>query len=209
MRSNTIWCVFLYLIVSLGLSASNRFQAGLEVNIESPKPGEAIQGLVQITGNTDIERFVSSELAFSFSNDQTQTWFYIKNSSEPVRNDVLGEWDTSTLTDNTYTLRLTVVRKEGEPIVVIVEGIRVRNYSPIETSTPTKPPEIVPDEPEASNPTPILPTNTPPPTATLTPLAKNPAELSPAQIKSSTIRGGILAVLFLIILGLYWAARRR
>lgn len=209
MRYNAIWCVFLYLTVSLGLSASNRFQAGLDVNIQSPSPGEAIQGLVQIIGNSDIEGFVSSELAFSFSSDQTQTWFLIKNSSVPVRNAGLGEWDTSTLTDNTYTLRLTVFRKEGEPIAVIVEGIRVRNYSPIETSTPTPTPEIVPDEPEESASTPVPPTNTPPPEATLTPLAKNPAELSPVQIKSATIRGGILAVLFLIFLGLYAAARRR
>lgn len=209
MRYNSILYVFLDLIVSIGLSASIRFQAELDVNIQSPNPGEAVQGLVQIIGNTDIEGFASSELAFSFSSDQTQTWFLIKDSSQPVRNDVLGEWDTSTLTDNTYTLRLTVFRKEGEPILVIVEEIRVRNYSPIETATPTITPVNGSDEPEESTPTPLLPTSAPPPKATLTPLAKNPAELSPAQIKSSTIRGGILAVLFLIFLGLYSAARRR
>jgi hypothetical protein len=209
MRAKAILSTFLYLITLIGLSASSKFQAETEGNIQSPHPGEAIQGLVQISGTTIIDGFSSFELSFSFENDSTNTWFLINRSQEPVDNDVLGEWDTSVLSDGDYALKLSINRLENSPIIVLVEGIRVRNYSPIETGFPTEVPTAISSAQTKNAPTTSPPTNTSAPQFTPTPLFKNSAEIAPLQIYSSVRRGAIIAALILGILGLYAASRRR
>src|SRR4030042_555849 len=106
-----------------------------DVVIVDPQPGQALQGVVAIMGRTSLSGFRSAEILFGYSNDPSQTWFFIAESTTPVDAGLLAEWDTSTLTDGNYTLRLVVNRTDGSRVVVIVPGLRVRNYSPVETST--------------------------------------------------------------------------
>jgi hypothetical protein len=208
MRSKAILCVCLYLITLFSLTAAKALQVSSDAAIQSPLPGEAVQGLVQIIGSTLIEDFSSFDLAFSFENDVTETWFLITQSQSPITDDILGEWDTSVLSDGDYSLRLTVHRIETSPIEITIEGIRVRNYSPIETDTPSKP---------ANSITPTVIENTPTtkasgisqsPLSTPTPLAKNPAEINPQEIESSIQKGAIFAGIFLLGLGLYALTRK-
>ena len=97
MRIKATLSTFWYLITLICLTAANPLQDTVNASIQSPLPGEAVQGLVQIKGNALIEGFSSYELAFSFGNDVTETWFLIIQSQSPVSDDVLGEWDTSVL----------------------------------------------------------------------------------------------------------------
>ena len=83
--------------------------------------------------NTTLEGFQSAELDFGYLNDPTQTWFLITLSSEPLSGGKITEWDTTTITDGNYTLRLVVTQQDGNQVVATSEGIRVRNYSMIET----------------------------------------------------------------------------
>ncbi len=209
MRLKMIWLLCLCLTISLSLVAAKPFQTNFEVIIRSPRPGEAVQGLVQITGSTLVEGFISYELSFSFEDDPTGTSFLIQQSKEPVNKYVLGVWDTSVLTDGTYTLQLMVERQGGAPISTFVEGLRVRNYSPIETHTPSPLQTFDTQDDLFTTPSSIQPAHTPSPKPTLTPLAKNPAELHTSQITSAMVCGGILAVIVLGLLGFYVTARQR
>ena len=209
MRLKTIWLLYLCLTTSLSLVAATPFQTSFEVIIRSPQPGEAVQGLVQISGSTRVDGFISYELSFSFEDDPTGTSFLIQQSREPVNYDVLGEWDTSVLTDGTYTLKLLVERQGGAPVSTFVEGLRVRNYSPIETHTPNPLQTFVLQDALNTTPSSIQTAHTPTPKPTLTPLAKNPAELHTSQITSAMVCGGILAIIVLGLLGFYVTARQR
>ncbi|MGD8458190.1 MAG: hypothetical protein PVF83_17570 [Anaerolineales bacterium] len=203
MHSKANLCISWYLITFLGLIAANSLQVSPDASIQSPLPGEAVQGLVQIKGSTLFDDFSSYELAFSFGNDETETWFLISQSTIEVDNDILGEWDTSVLSDGDYSLRLIIHRIETTPVVILIEGIRVRNYSPIETDTPSE--VLITNSPTLVDTTPTsqAPTKTQLPLESPTALPKNPAEITPDNITSSIQRGVIYTLIFLISLGLY------
>jgi hypothetical protein len=174
--------------------------------IQSPAPGRALQGAVSIIGNSQIPSFVSSELSFSYSGDPTGTWFLIQESSQPVANGLLAQWDTSAITDGVYHLRLVVTLQGGSQTQAVVTGLRVRNYTPVETETPT------PVTPTAT----LVPGNTPVPTLTATspakptptPLPTNPAEITRSDVISSMGKG-VLAVLGLFALMAVFALLKR
>ncbi len=183
-----------------------------DVVIVSPQPGEAIQGVVAIMGKTTVSGFRSAEVLFGYVNDPSQTWFFIAESMTPVDAGQLAEWDTSTLTDGNYTLRLVVNRTDGSRVVVIVPNLRVRNYTPVETSTPTPfyTPTASATPPPGGGPNPTvtaLPSTTPVP-PTITPLPTNPAILSQGNISTSLLRGAAGTGIALAGLGLYLLIRK-
>lgn len=168
--------------------------------IVSPRPGEALQGRVTITGSSDTIGFASYELAFAYPADSTGTWFLIAQSNQPVQDGTLGEWDTSLVTDGDYTLRLRVLLDDGSSLEVLVPDLRVRNYTPVETPTPA--------------PSPVFPTRTlsavtsslPAPTST--PLPPNPAALTAGRLLSGLGYGALAAVALLFLLFIYTRLRR-
>lgn len=175
--------------------------------IQSPVPGQALQGNVDVLGNVEIDGFEYAEIVFGYSGDPTNTWFLIQHLPEPVAGTVLVTWDTTKITDGTYDLMLVVQRTDGNKMSHTIERLRVRNYTPVETNTPT----------------PVTPTSTPlpgalpTPTTTLTaspqptptPLPTNPARLTSKDINQSLERG-ILAVFGLFtIAGLYLLIKKR
>jgi hypothetical protein len=183
-----------------------------DIVIVAPQPGQALQGVVAIMGRTTLSGFLSAEVLFGYANDPSQTWFFIAESTTPVDAGLLAEWDTSTLTDGNYTLRLVVNRTDGSRAIVIVPGLRVRNYSPVETSTPT--PLFTPNA--SATPLPggnvkstqqVLPSATLA-APTLTPLPTNPAELSQQDISRNLWRGAAGTGIALAAIGLYLAIRK-
>ncbi len=82
-------------------------------SIESPVTGQAVQGSIAIRGSTGMDRFQSYEVNFSYEGDPTLTWFLIQEGTTPVQDGVLAEWDTTTITDGDYTLRLLVTLNDG------------------------------------------------------------------------------------------------
>lgn len=134
--------------------------------ITQPARGEALTGLVTISGTATHPSFVGYDLAFAYASDSTDTWFPL---GEPVQTPViesrLALWDTLAISDGDYRLRLRVWLQDGTDLVAIVEGLRVRNHSLVETSTPGPVPTSGPT-PTVVPPTPTLrPTTTPSPAA--------------------------------------------
>jgi hypothetical protein len=113
----------------------------------------------------------------------------------------MGAWDTNLITDGNYNLRLVVILQDGTRVDTAVTGLRVRNYSPIETSTPTPvtpTATLSPGERPTATATPV-PTITPTPT----PLPTNPAEMTTHQITGSLWKGALGAIVVFLILGIY------
>lgn len=180
------------------------------VAILSPSRGQALQGSVPIVANTAVDGFKSAELTFSYARNPTNTWFFIAEMTETASEGRIADWDTTTLTDGNYTLRLVITVQDGSTITATVPGLRIRNYTPIETATSTLP------APSATS----APGDTPVPTATLvpspspipltsTPLPPNPAQVSPHELSVSLAQGVLAAVTFFAVFGLVLVLRRR
>jgi len=169
--------------------------------IVSPQKGEVIQGVVTIRGSSNETGFLSSEVDFSYSGDTTGTWFLIAHGSQPVNSDILATWDTTTITDGNYNLRLRINLNDGTYLDAIVPDLRVRNYTPVETPTPA---------PTAIQPT-LTPTETltPTPFPSPTPFPANPAVLTSTDISNSLAYGGLGALMILFVLGIYLWLRRK
>ena len=101
--------------------------------IVQPGEGQALQGIVTISGTATHPAFEAFELAFSLDPDPTDTWFPLSEAVEtPVVDGRLAIWDTAPISDGNYRLRLQVQIEAGEPLIAIVRGLRVRNYTPTE-----------------------------------------------------------------------------
>ena len=183
-----------------------------QVSIASPSTRQVLQGLVTISGSAAVEGFQAAELEFAYSGEKDPTWFYLGEIDQPVQAGALLEWDTTTISDGDYTLRLVVKLKKGDPLEARVTGLRVRNYSPVETDTPTLSPmsptttaapllEETPAPAPTSAPLPQaaaagLPTPRPTPTG----LPANPAWM-PAGSVTASLGLGVLATagIFLLV----------
>lgn len=173
------------------------FQVAERPRIDAPLSGEVLRGVVQVTGNTDIKGFDSAEIQFRYQDDTTETWYLINQSRKPVENGALTSWDTTTIADGVYRLRVVVNLKDRRSAEVIVQDLQVRNYTPVEnasipqaqaaTAAPTRPP--------------LLATATMQPTPTGLPL--NPAGVSNQDLYRGVWRGVGLTLAAFIILGLY------
>lgn len=173
----------------------------------SPLPGQALQGSVPISVNTNIEGFISVEIEFSYFNNPTDTWFFIHQSDQPLSNEIITTWDTSLISDGAYTLRMIVSLSDGSQQMVTVPGLRVRNYTSIETDTPAPitPTETHPLEDIVE--TTITPPGTEQPHLTPTPLPPNPAEISRDDVLINAGKGA-LTVIGLFTLGIIYVTVR-
>ncbi len=185
------------------------------IDITSPKSGEILRGQINITGNMNVTNFASAELSFAYTSDPTSTWFTIQTFSSPLPSgaeegvkDVLSVWDTTTLSDDDYRLRLRVNLQDGSFQEFLVTDLKIRNDIPVATVTPT--PTL---QPESASETP-LPTSTPVPAATRpvfptpTPLPVNPASLTTPAINLTFGRGALLALTLFFVFGLFLRLRR-
>ncbi len=178
-------------------------QAGDNVAVTNPQAGQVIQGTISIVGTDATEGFQRAEVAFTYAGDALGTWFLIASSDQPVEGGVLAVWDTSAITDGTYSLRLRIHLNDGSTRDILVPEVRVRNYTPVETPTPT------PTIPAAT----IVPTATITMTPTVVPtptlLSPNEAIITPSDVTISIAYGGVAAVAILLAIGLYVWIRRK
>lgn len=201
-----LFAIFLLIIL---LPHPVQAQENTQPVISSPNEGQIVQGIVAVSGTVTVLGFSSYELSFAYNDDPTQTWFILTTSSLPVFESELGTWDTTTLTDGDYSLRLRVFLLDGTVQETTVTGLRVRNYTPVPTPTftPTStavvqfaPPTAQRIAPSVATVTPSLPTPTP--------LPPNPASLQEASISNALGRGAILALLLFVGFGLLLRLRR-
>lgn len=176
--------------------------------ITSPSAGQVLQGQVAITGATDISGFASAEVAFAYASDTTNTWFAIWSGTQSVFNAVIATWDTTTISDGDYILRLRVYLQDGTTQDVTV-AVQVRNYTAQATDTPT----VIPTtRPTLQIPTPILvaasPTPIPPMISSPTPLPPNSVEVTQSQIYANFQRGALIIAGIFVFFGILLRFRR-
>lgn len=207
------WLALIVLAISIPQQESP------QINISAPQSGSALQGQVTITGTINVSNLASAELAFAYASDSTGTWFPLQTLTQPVENSTLMVWDTTSLTDGDYSLRLRVYLQDGTLQDVTVTGLHISNTptplpptaTPVPTITPTSLEESIP---AAATLIPTLPAPTALPDFTLPafptpePLSANPAALTPVLIYSNFGRGILATLLAFALIGLFLRLRK-
>ena len=92
-----------------------------QIMITAPEPGTTISGTVEITGTANVPNF--GFFKYEVAPLGSQNWATISAGREPKINEVLGTWNTSSLTNGDYFLRLVITDNVGislEPCVIAV-----------------------------------------------------------------------------------------
>src|SRR5690606_38188210 len=145
-----------------------------------------------VTGTLAAPGFTLAQLEFAYADNPTDTWFSIQVFSEPIVDSTLALWDTTSITDGEYVLRLRASLEDGTLQEVTVP-IQIGNDLPV--PSPTVEPTATPQENLIQVPTPFLlaasptPTELPRPTPTMLPA--NPVSLEPNEIYQSLGRGAL------------------
>lgn len=202
-----LFSVTLVILTALKVDAQESAQTDdVHIIFHSPVPGQALQGTILVEVDINVEGFLSAELSFSYSGDQRDTWFPINEWDDIPSDGFNAEWDTTTITDGEYNLRIIAIT-DNDQLVALVPGVRVRNYSPIETNTPL--PTSTPAPADTNVPTMTAISTITPVPSTPTPLPPNPAQINNRQITSSIGSGAIIALSVLAFIGLYQFIRNR
>ena len=127
---SSLLCLLLVLLTITAVKGQS------DAAITTPVSGSAIQGKVDVRGYIKATNFFTYDLDFSHGQDSESGWFNITTSNINPEDGLLGIWDTSSISDGNYKLRLTVRYKDDTKSETTIEEIRVRNYSLIETDTP-------------------------------------------------------------------------
>ncbi len=170
--------------------------------IDTPLPGQAVQGVVSVSGATAMEGFASAQVEFRYEADPTQTWFLIQDQIPAAEGAVLASWDTTTISDGIYRLRLKVTKTDGREATFEVAGLRVRNYSIIETSTPAVEVDGSPAPADTPTATAVVVNQTP------TPQPPNPASVTEVDLRTSAIYGLAVVSGIFLLFAIYLGVRR-
>ena len=142
--------------------------------INTPTSGAPVSGDVPIIGTAVIEPFQRYELYYKLEPSGDDAYIYFDGGTNQVNNGQLAIWRTATLAPGTYSIRLRVVKTDGNYGEFFTTGLVVnQGVAPTPTATPT-----------ASEPTP-----TPIPTATFTP-APQPTPIV-GQVTQPQVEGDV------------------
>ena len=202
-----IGLVVLLAVLSAVVIPTPKLFAQAQGMISSPRDRASVRGLVPVEGSTTHPQFQKYELHYGPEPNPNDQWSPVGGSPFTVQvvQGRLALWDTTIIPDGLYSLRLRVVRLDGNYDEYVVRGIQVVNALPTETPTPAVtatpvPPTLTPSPtptiiigvPTVSSPTP-KPSDTPPPTA---PPTATPEELGlPFQNINDAARWGTLGTL--------------
>ncbi|MCI0709677.1 MAG: pilus assembly protein N-terminal domain-containing protein, partial [Chloroflexi bacterium] len=107
------------------------------IQIVSPITGATVSGNVSIFGSASHPQFVQYTVEWGPASNPNNLWYPITPQAitVPVVNGVLASWNTNTVPDGTYQIRLHVYLSNNTEITnAVVSNIRVRNNVP--TNTP-------------------------------------------------------------------------
>lgn len=148
-----------------GAMAAPRLQGEDMAEITSPTNSAVVGEVVPITGSADYPTFQFYIVEFHPEPVTGDQWQIVGQIHEtPVINGQLETWNTQLIPDGSYTLRLRVVRLDGNYSEAFVQQVVVSNSQP--PPTPTAPLEELEEAPLV----PLVPTVTPtdlPPTPTI------------------------------------------
>jgi hypothetical protein len=140
----------LIILISLALlspaHAAPLSQGADIAQITAPTEGQALAGLVTITGSANHPEFARYELAYGPDPNPNDAWQPFAEGNQPVANGTLGTWNTGVIADGQYALRLRVIRKDSNYSEGFVRGLKVSNSGPVGTPTSIPPAPTFPAE---------------------------------------------------------------
>jgi hypothetical protein len=185
----------LSLILYSGVSMpENEWQTNDGITITSPKAGDFLNGNIIIKGSSEIVGFLRTELSFAYETGLPETWFVISTSDQAVQLGQLAVWDTTTISDGDYRLRLRVNLVDSTFQEIIINDLAIRNYTATETPVSSITPTF-----SITYETPVI-EETVTPAVLPTELQPNPIALTPRQVYTSLFSG----ILFLLAMVVFW-----
>ena len=175
---------------------------GVEMSV--PEAGAVVQGNVSISGTLAAEGMTAYEILFGYAETTADQAFLLAQGSQPVTEGELARWDTTLYTDGNYRLIIRLHFTDGSTQETVVDGLRVRNYSPVETATAN--PALPPD---AATPTPAPTITVTLQRSTPTAFQSNPGSLTSEAVTGALIRGAGFSAIVVIFLAVYAALSRR
>lgn len=157
---------------------------GDSIRVVYPRVGDSVQGIVEISGTLATSSFNYAEVFFAYAAVDNLNWFMIGRIDQPVSSGLIARWDTTTITDGVYQLKLLVHNRDESVDELIINPVIVRNYSILPTNTPVA--EVT------SSISIATPASTMEEIQYATPLPENPASTSSTLLKRS-VTGGLIA----------------
>lgn len=96
-----------------------------QIMITQPEPGGVVKGTVDITGTANVPNF--GFFKYEVAPMGTENWATLSAGREPVVNEVLGPWNTLSLANGYYFLRLVITDNVGVALEPCVIAVRVAN----------------------------------------------------------------------------------
>ncbi len=136
-RRGSYWLVRCGLVMAIAalMLLLGRTNAHAQSAITSPAPGSAITGDVPIMGSATIDPFQKYELHYKLEPSGDDAYVYFDGGTAQVVNGQLGIWRAAGLPPGTYTLRLRVVKQDGNYAETWAPNLSV-NQGPAGTPTP-------------------------------------------------------------------------
>ena len=122
-----------------------------QVHLSSPTQGQQVVGVVQFIGQVQAPNFNRYQIEIAPIGSPENFTIVSGPTTTQQPNGVLGEWDSSTVPNGVYLIRLAAFANDGGYIYRVIQ-VGVNNVAP----TPTPPPIIAPTtDPGAATPIPI------------------------------------------------------
>ena len=96
-----------------------------QIMITAPEPADTVTGSIEIIGTANVPNF--GFYKYEIAPIGTQSWATISAGREAKQNEALGGWNTASLTNGEYFLRLVVTDNEGVSLEPCVIAVRVAN----------------------------------------------------------------------------------
>ncbi len=151
-RNKLFFLVTLVLALALALPAQAQVPTPTatpvnpNANISWPPPVYVLRGEFTVRGAANLSNMQNYFLEFRQLNadltaaDEAVPWFPVTvPQTQAVQDDVLGVWDTSTVPDGLYELRLTINLTNNQQEQMVVSPLRVENTPPPFAVTPVVP----------------------------------------------------------------------
>ncbi len=111
-------------------------QADEEILILSPTDQQVLQGVIEVQARVSSESVQSFELLFGYAEDREErNLFLLTQGNTFPDSQPIYRWDTTLIPDGDYRLVLRVYFRNGEMREAVVESVKVRNYSLVESPT--------------------------------------------------------------------------
>jgi len=96
-----------------------------QIMITSPRSGEDVSAVVDLIGTANVPNF--GFYKYEIALEGTQNWATVSAEREPKINELLGKWNTLSLSNGAYFLRLVITDNVGNSLEPCVISVRVLN----------------------------------------------------------------------------------